>query len=105
MDRQRLKKRFWWVLAVGGLLIVLTKAGTLANDLRLRWADLREDASHEEMHAESAAADMRVASQGATAARSKGDEAEAAGWERFLESAREREALHRRRAADILRRW
>jgi hypothetical protein len=95
----------WLILAVGGILVALTYLATVVNQARLDWAAYRAEAELENGKAGAEAMNADFAGSIAEEARRQGQMAKAEQWTEFMESFRQKEILHRRKARELLNRW
>jgi hypothetical protein len=95
----------WLILAVGGILVALTYLGTVVNQARLGWAAYRAEAELENGKAGAEAINADYAGSIAEQARRQGQRAKAEQWNEFMESFRQKEMLHQRKARELLKRW
>jgi hypothetical protein len=105
IDRQRLRKRMRIILTVGGILIALAYAVPRAQRMRVNWQRYRAAASVEVMHATGQGKRATEAELVAKAYEQKGWTSEAEQSAKSAKNLRRREAMHRRKADEYLRRW
>ncbi len=103
--RWHLRMRLWTMLAVGAILIALACLVLTMMQLRPLWRQYREDAAAEQARAANQATRAADADRRAAEYKRFGSISEAEAWLKVAKGYRQKEAMHRRKAKEYLRRW